>query len=204
MKKIELQILGISSGHSNASYTIILEEKGGERKLPVVIGAFEAQAIAIQIEKIVPPRPMTHDLFKSLATSFNIKAQEVIIHKLHEGVFYANIICRDSKNKVHEIDGRTSDAIALALRFNCPIYTYESIMQEAGVILSEPGEGEFKTQQSMGSQQQSKTGKKQVENLEELSLEKLKKKLDEAIKVENYIQAAKMRDEIKKREGEKK
>src|ERR1700744_5453659 len=126
MDKIELQILGISSGHTSTSYALILEEVNGQRKLPVIIGAFEAQAIAIEIEKIVPVRPMTHDLIKAFAESFHISIKEVLIHRLQEGVFYASIIC-SSGDDVHQIDARTSDAIALALRFKCPIYTYETI-----------------------------------------------------------------------------
>src|SRR5947209_13086170 len=130
MEKIQLQILGISSGHTSTSYTLILEEVNGARKLPVIIGAFEAQAIAIEIEKIIPVRPMTHDLFKAFAESFHVNIKEVLIHKLQEGVFYASIICSNGK-EVQQIDARTSDAIAIALRFKCPIYTYEPIMQEA-------------------------------------------------------------------------
>lgn len=201
MDKIELQILGISSGQSAQSYTLILEEKSGDRKLPVVIGAFEAQAIAIQIEKILPPRPMTHDLFKSLATSFNITVEEVVIHKLHDGVFYANVMCRNSEGNLFEIDARTSDAIAIALRFNCPIYTYQKIMDEAGIILSEPSEAE-QFQEKENVEGQSKPPSQQ--DLTSMNVDELKVKLDEAIEVENYILAAKIRDEIKKRESSKK
>src|SRR5439155_11183898 len=114
MDKIQLQILGISAGHTSTSYTLILEEMNGPRKLPIIIGAFEAQAIAIEIEKIVPVRPMTHDLIKSFAKNFGVTVQEVLIHRLHEGVFYASIVCSNG-NEVREIDARTSDAIALAL-----------------------------------------------------------------------------------------
>jgi bifunctional DNase/RNase len=134
MNKIQLKILGISAGNVASSYTLLLEEVNGERKLPVVIGVLEAQAIAIEIEKIEPLRPMTHDLFKSLANSFGLKLKEVLIHKLHEGIFYANLIVTNGENE-KSIDSRTSDAIALALRFNTPIFIYEEIMDEAGIEL---------------------------------------------------------------------
>lgn len=195
MKKKELQIMGISSGHTTTSYTLILEEKGGKRKLPVIIGAFEAQAIAIEIEKIVPVRPMTHDLFKSFATTCGAEITEVIIHKLHEGIFYASVIVqRDGEQ--HEIDARTSDAIAIGLRFNCPIYTYEEILQEAGIVLSDL---ETETIEQEEREKAGKTGGKD-EPLSEKTLEELNTMLEEAIEVENYIKAAKIRDEIKSRE----
>jgi len=134
MQKVQLKILGISSGNVASSYTLLLEEVNGERKLPVVIGVLEAQAIAIEIEKIEPLRPMTHDLFKMFSNSFGIRVKEVIIHKIHEGIFYANLIATDGTTS-QEIDSRTSDAIALALRFNCPIYTFESVIEEAGISM---------------------------------------------------------------------
>lgn len=208
MDKIELKILGISSGHSSASYTLILEEQEGDRKLPVVIGAFEAQAIAIQIEKIQPPRPMTHDLFRNMADAFSITVDEIVVHKLEEGVFYANISCKDNDGHTHDVDARTSDAIAIGLRFNCPIYTYESIMNEAGIYLSEseatsslqsetPGAGiEPEGEEEEGEEESTKNV-----SLSDLELDELKKRLDKAIESEDYIQAAQIRDEINKREG---
>lgn len=204
MDKIQLQILGISSGHTSTSYTLILEEKEGQRKLPIIIGAFEAQAIAIEIEKIVPVRPMTHDLFRFFAEAFDITVQEVVIHRLQDGVFYANIVCTNGVI-TEEIDARTSDAIALALRFKCPIYTYENILQEAGIILSElegtPSSEKKPTPVSKSEvTSSSKPKKKEKEDLSVLSKEELEKMLEEAIDVENYIFAAKIRDEIQKRE----
>ena len=196
MDKIQLQILGISSGHTSTSYTLILEELNGPRKLPVIIGAFEAQAIAIEIEKIIPVRPMTHDLIKAFAETFHITIKEVLIHKLQEGVFYASIMCTNG-NEVQQIDARTSDAIAIALRFKCPIYTYEPIMQEAGIILNEL-EGEAKPV----SEPEEGTKIKSRDDLTSYKSEELEKLLEEALEFENYILAAKIRDEIKKR-GEK-
>ncbi len=194
MNKIQLQILGISSGHTSTSYTLILEEKGGSRKLPIIIGAFEAQAIAIEIEKIKPARPMTHDLFRAFANAFDVKVIEVLIHKLEEGVFYSNIICHGD-GRTEEIDARTSDAIALALRFNCPIYTYEEIIEEAGIIL---GELETEKKATSGTQPQST---KRTSDLTGYSNAELQLMLDDAIEMENYIEAAKIRDEMAKREG---
>jgi bifunctional DNase/RNase len=197
MDKIQLQILGISSGHTSTSYTLILEEVNGSRKLPVIIGAFEAQAIAIEIEKIIPVRPMTHDLIKAIADSFHIQIKEVLIHKLQEGVFYASIVCLNGHDE-QLIDARTSDAIAIALRFKCPIYTYEPIMQEAGIILNDL-EGE--TRQTSEPQEISKP--KSKDDLTTFSNEELEKLLEEALEFENYIYAAKIRDEIQKRSEKK-
>jgi len=193
MNKIQLQILGISSGHTSTSYTLILEEKGGSRKLPIIIGAFEAQAIAIEIEKIKPARPMTHDLFRAFANAFDVKVVEVLIHKLEEGVFYSNIICHGN-GRTEEIDARTSDAIALALRFNCPIYTYEEIIEEAGIIL-----GELETEKKATSGTPSSS--KKATDLSGYSAAELQLMLDDAIEMENYIEAAKIRDEMAKREA---
>ena len=193
MDKIQLQILGISSGHTSTSYTLILEEMNGQRKLPVIIGAFEAQAIAIEIEKIVPVRPMTHDLIKAFADTFHITIKEVLIHKLQEGVFYASIIC-SGNGDVQHIDARTSDAIAIALRFKCPIYTYENIMLEAGIILNEL-EGEMRP---ISETEEEKKPRSKAD-LSSYKTEDLEKMLEEALELENYVQAAKIRDEIKKR-----
>ena len=195
MDKIKLHILGISSGHTSTSYTLILEEENGPRKLPIIIGAFEAQAIAIEIEKITPVRPMTHDLFRSLANSFSISVKEIMIHRLSEGVFYANIVCTDGVTE-KEIDARTSDAIALALRFKCPIYTYENIMQEAGIVLSEL-EGTAAEAQVAGATEATPIkAKRSKEDLTQYSKEELEKMLEEALDIENYILAAKIRDEL--------
>lgn len=142
MKKIRLEILGLSSSQSQAgSFALVLGEANGNRRLPIIIGMFEAQAIAIEIEKIIPNRPMTHDLFKSFANKFHFTIEEIIISDLKEGVFFAKIICSDGLKQT-EIDARPSDAIAIGLRFDCPIYTYENILAEAGIVLSDEPEEE--------------------------------------------------------------
>lgn len=201
MEKVELQILGITSGQTSTSYTLILEEKGGDRKLPIIIGAFEAQAIAIEIEKIVPVRPMTHDLFHDIASAFDIGLKEVVIHKLQDGVFYANIVCSNG-SITEEIDARTSDAIALALRFKCPIYTYEEIMLEASIkLLGDEGDSEDKASIEEKTELSSNVSKprKGKEDLATYSDEELNQLLEGAIDDENYVFAAKIRDELKKR-----
>jgi uncharacterized protein len=210
MQKIQMKILGISAGNVTSSYTLILEEVKGERKLPIVIGVLEAQAIAIQIEKIKPIRPMTHDLFKSFASSFKIRVKEVIIHKLHEGIFYALIIASNG-DVIKEIDSRSSDAIALALRFNAPVYTYEDILNEAGITLKsfhisdikegDENEDDALVKEDDSQEKESKTpSSMKIEDLEKLSVLKLKKMLDGAITSEDYIFAARIRDAIKKKE----
>jgi bifunctional DNase/RNase len=200
MDKIELQILGISSGHTSTSYTLIMEEKNGKRKLPIIIGTFEAQAIAIEIEKIIPVRPMTHDLFLKMAESFDLKVVEVFIHRLQDGVFYSNIIVNGNGQTI-EIDARTSDAIAIALRFKCPIFTYESIMKDAGMIINEgetnDGEGnDLGEEDNLDLITQSKSTKDELANY---TVEELEGMLEEAIELENYVAAAKIRDELNNR-----
>lgn len=198
MKKIQLEIIGLSfSQTQSGAYALVLGEMNGKRRLPIIIGGFEAQAIAIEIEKIIPSRPLTHDLFKSLAQGFNIDFKEVLIYNLVEGVFYARIICSNGENEI-EIDARTSDAIALAVRFNCPIYTFEFILAQAGVILEEGSvskenqdfdlEDELVISQSEGDF----TSKSEKE---------LNKMLQEALDDEDYEKASKIRDELKKRSG---
>ncbi len=203
MEKIQLKILGISSGNVASSYTLILEEVHGDRKLPIVIGVLEAQAIAIQLENIKPVRPMTHDLFKNFAETFNIRLKEVIIQKLHEGIFYSYLVATDG-DEVKYIDSRTSDAIALALRFNCPIYTYESILREAGITMEiekEKDSGQ-EIQDSMQVEEETEEKQKHTgeKELEDYSISELKKMLDKAIAEEDYILAAKIRDAIKLKE----
>ena len=142
MEKIKLEILGLSSSQSQSgSFALVLGEVEGDRRLPIIIGMFEAQAIAIEIEKIIPNRPMTHDLFKSFAYSFNFTVKEIIISDLKEGVFFAKIVCSDGVKNV-EVDARPSDAIAIGLRFSVPIYTYENILSEAGIVLTDESEEE--------------------------------------------------------------
>jgi bifunctional DNase/RNase len=195
MSRIKLNIVGLSSGQSNGSYTLILGEANGKRKLPIVIGSFEAQAIAIEIEKIVPFRPMTHDLFVTFCQTYNIQVQEVEIYNLIDGVFHAKLIC-EMEGEIREIDARTSDSIALAVRFKCPVYTYEDIMSEVGVIFNDDGEeipGEDIPVQA--EPQQKRAGS----DFSKFTIEELEAKLTEALAVEDYDKAARIRDEITKR-----
>ena len=142
MKKIKLEIQGLAySQTQSGAYTLILGEEKGKRRVPIVIGAFEAQAIAIELESMTPTRPLTHDLFKNLAHSFEIQVEEVLIYNLLEGIFYAKLICNNGEKK-EEIDARTSDAIALAVRFNCPIFTYEFILAQSGIVQDDATLGE--------------------------------------------------------------
>lgn len=197
MEKIRLEIIGMSYSQSQSgAYALILGERDGKRKLPIIIGGFEAQAIAIELEKIKTPRPLTHDLFKSFSEAFNIRISEIIINKFHEGVFYAILICTDGETEI-EIDSRTSDAIALALRFNCPIYTYESIMVAAGIIMEE---GEANKPYEEGDQ----PPRKEVTEYTGSSLAELQEMLHNAVENEDYEKASRIRDEIKKRSKGKK
>jgi bifunctional DNase/RNase len=189
MARIRLNIVGLSSGQSNGSYTLILGEEKGKRKLPIIIGSFEAQAIAIEIEKIVPFRPMTHDLFVSFCKSFNITIVEIEIYNLIDGVFHAKLVCEKDGENI-EIDARTSDSIALAVRFKCPIYTFEDIMETAGVVFNEDVEEELEAE---------KAPKPAGVDYTAQTLEKLNTLLEEALKNEDYIKAALIRDEIQKR-----
>ncbi len=203
MERIQLYIKGLSySQTQTGAYALVLGEEKGDRRLPIIIGGFEAQSIAIALEKEVnPPRPLTHDLFKNFSDSFNINLKEVVIHKLQDGVFFSILVCEDSSGKEQVLDARTSDAVALAIRFKCPIYTYKEILDKAGIILKE-SQGEKKT----GSTTKAKTAKTktalpQKEDLSSQSLENLHKLMDKAVKDENYELAARIRDEIDKRES---
>jgi bifunctional DNase/RNase len=206
MSLVKLTIKGISySQTQSGAYALILNEVDGERKLPIVIGAFEAQSIAIALEKeIRPPRPLTHDLFKNFADRFDIVVKQVIIHKLVDGVFYSSIICE--RDKIEEIiDARTSDAIALALRFNAPIFTYKNILDKAGIYLKPAPEGEkgdhpedvLSDPEAFGIEESNKAG----ETYTKLSLSELHELLQGAVQDEDYEKAAKIRDEISKRES---
>jgi bifunctional DNase/RNase len=201
LKKIKLEILGLSSSQSQTgSFALVLGEAEGNRRLPIIIGMFEAQAIAIEIEKISPNRPMTHDLFKSFANSFHFLVEEIIISDLKEGVFFARIVCSDGLNKT-EIDARPSDAIAIGLRFDCPIYTYESILAEAGIVLTDQEEEEerIETKPEPKSKAKKESAKKSGDDFKNYSVEKLNELLKEAIDKEDYERAAKIRDELSKR-----
>lgn len=198
MQKIQLEIVGLTSGQAHGSYTLILGEVDGERKLPIIIGSFEAQAIAIEIEKIVPFRPMTHDLFVSFSKTFGIIVDEVIIYNLIEGVFYSKIICRMDGEK-HEIDARTSDAMALAVRFNCPVHTFEHIMQSAGITLQTEDEDEPGRAAPPPREEPILKKAPQQTDLSKHTLTELESMLEEAEQVEDYERAARIRDEIRKR-----
>jgi bifunctional DNase/RNase len=193
MSKVRLNIVGLSSGQSNGSYTLILGEERGRRKLPIIIGSFEAQAIAIEIEKIVPFRPMTHDLFMNFARTFGVNITEVEIYNLVDGVFHAKLIC-EVDGDIREIDARTSDSIALAVRFKCPIYTHEHIMAEAAMIFTE----DMTEDDMMETDEVFKTEIKGSE-ITKMSTEELEQKLNEALQIEDYQRAAMLRDELNKR-----
>jgi bifunctional DNase/RNase len=201
-KKIKLEILGLSSSQSQTgSFALVLGETEGNRRLPIIIGMFEAQAIAIEIEKIIPNRPMTHDLFKSFANSFHFHVDEIIISDLKEGVFFAKIICTDGLKK-SEVDARPSDAIAIGLRFDSPIYTYESILAEAGIVLTDQEEEEEKAEtkpEPKAKVKKETSSKKSLDDYKNYTIEKLNELLKDAIDKEDYERAAKIRDELSKR-----
>lgn len=200
MKKIKLEILGLSSSQSQTgSFALVLGETEGNRRLPIIIGMFEAQAIAIEIEKIIPNRPMTHDLFKSFSNSFHFHVDEIIISDLKEGVFFAKIVCTDGLKKT-DIDARPSDAIAIGLRFDSPIYTYENILAEAGIVLTDEEEEEkAETKPEVKPKAKKENIKKSGEDYKNFSIEKLNDLLKDAIDKEDYEKAAKIRDELSKR-----
>lgn len=208
MSLVRLNIRGISySQTQNGAYALILSELDGDRKLPIVIGAFEAQSIAIALEKeIKPPRPLTHDLFKNFADRFDIVVKQVIIHKLVDGVFYSSIICeRDAIEEI--VDARTSDAIALALRFSAPIFTYKNILDQAGIYLKKQQEDEFADENDFNAleiedpEMESTELVSSKQNYESLDTSELYKMLDKAVAEEDYEKAAKVRDEISRRES---
>ncbi|TDB64471.1 bifunctional nuclease family protein [Arundinibacter roseus] len=198
MKKIMLEILGLSPSQSQTgSFALVLGEELGNRRLPIIIGVFEAQAIAVQIENIVPNRPMTHDLFKSFADGFNYTLKEIVISDLREGIFYAKIVCGDNLREV-EIDSRPSDAIAIGLRFDVPIYTYETILSEAGIVSNSLTDDEDESDESLIHETIRPKGSF-TEQLRDMHNEELLKMLDEALAREEYEKAAQIRDELGKR-----
>lgn len=209
MKKVQLSIIGLTYSQSqNNAYALLLGEEKGRRRLPIVIGAFEAQSIAIALEKeLSPPRPLTHDLFTSLALSFNIYLKKVMIHKLDEGIFYSYLVC-EMDGVIKKIDSRTSDAVALALRFNCPIYTYEEILEKSGIILEEEVKNtpkiEEKTKENeVGEEQIIDASKENETNFTRLSDSILNEKLNIALDKEDYELAALIRDELNRRNPHK-
>lgn len=197
MKKIKLEILGLSSSQSQTgSFALVLGETEGNRRLPIIIGMFEAQAIAIEIEKIIPNRPMTHDLFKSFANNFHFTVEEIVISDLKEGVFFAKIVCSDGLKR-SEVDARPSDAIAIGLRFDSPIFTYENILAEAGIVLTDESEEEPVEPKSRSRVK--KEVPKKGEDMKNYSVDRLNELLKDAIDKEDYERAAKIRDELSKR-----
>jgi uncharacterized protein len=195
MKKIELDIVALSHSVTQShNYAVVLGEHDGARRLPIVIGGFEAQAIAVAMERMTPNRPLTHDLFKNALDIFNIGLKEVLINNLLDGIFYARLIC-EKNGEIIEIDSRTSDALAMAVRFNCPIFTYESILEAAGVVLEDSEEPSV-------VQRKSAPRKSKATPLSSFSVEDLSKMLEESLGKEDYEQAARIRDEIKRRTGD--
>jgi len=197
MQKIKLEIVGITySQTQSGSYVLTLAEVAGKRKLPIVIGGFEAQAIAVELEKMVPNRPLTHDLIKSFCISYGVIVTEVIIYKFLEGVFYAKIIC-EKDGQTTEIDSRTSDAIAIGVRFSCPIYSVEKVLEE----VSNTNSSEELDDQDDDHEEQLELEESGEDNLtfHEYSIEELKKQLKDAIDIEDYELASRLRDEINER-----
>jgi len=192
MKKIELDIVALSHSVTQShNYAVVLGEQDGTRRLPIVIGGFEAQAIAVAMERMTPNRPLTHDLFKNAMEIFNAELKEVVINNLLDGIFYARLICLKDGEMV-EIDSRTSDALAMAVRFNCPIYTYEFILDAAGVVLED-------TDNPQEANAPRRKKKVKAESLATMSVDDLTKQLDSVLAEEDYEKAAKIRDEINRR-----
>lgn len=200
MEKVKLEIIGLSySQTQSGAYALVLSEVNGPRRLPIIIGGFEAQAIAIELENMVPTRPLTHDLFKNFALAFDISILEVIIYNLEEGIFHSKLIC-SREGKEIELDARTSDAIALAVRFKCDVYTYESILSSAGVRLDQEENADAEVSQEIDEEEtQKKVGKKGKNKLSNLSITELETRLERAVEEENYELASKLRDELAKR-----
>ncbi|PTN10377.1 bifunctional nuclease family protein [Mangrovibacterium marinum] len=193
MHKVRLNILGLSvSQTQSGAYALVLAEEEGDRRIPIIIGPVEAQAIAIQLEGLKPPRPLTHDLFKNVAIAFDIHVSEVVIYKLEEGIFFSELVCETGAQQIR-VDSRTSDAVALALRFKCPIYTTEEILRKAGIILDpeSPSDVEFTRQQTNENKPES-----EFERYNETELNEM---LDQSINNEDYERASRIRDELNRR-----
>jgi len=199
MKKIELEIVALSHSITQThSYAVVLGEVNGLRRLPIVIGGFEAQAIAVALEKMQPSRPLTHDLMKNFMSAFNIDLHEIIISDLQEGIFYSKLVC-SSDNDTIEIDSRTSDALALAVRFGCPVFTYEHILESAGILMEDPGTTGKKKKTPTVTSEEERGGK---DDLKTMNLEDLNTLLNEVLEQEDYIRAIAIRDEINARKKE--
>ena len=200
MRKLQVDILGLStSPHTNGAYALILYEVEGKRKLPIIIGGFEAQAIALKLENIKPPRPFTHDLFKNISDAFGLRVNEIYIDELHNETFYAKVIC-ELNGETHEIDARPSDAIAIAVRFNAPVFVSEEIMDEAG-IKEEQKEDEGDDVPGEPEEEPEPEESVAMQNSPESKLEELQARLDDAVKREDYEEAARVRDEISRLKG---
>jgi len=198
MQKVKLNILGLSVSQSQSgAYALVLAEENGDRRIPIIIGPIEAQSIAIQLEGLKPPRPLTHDLFKQMATAFSIELTEIIIYKLEEGIFYSELVCMRNEKQI-VIDSRTSDAVALSLRFNCPIYTTEEIIARAGIVI------EFENEQGQEEWHQSVSDKPQrgKHEYEKYTSAELNQMLNNAVNAEDYEKASAIRDEINRRKKE--
>ena len=192
MKKIELEIVALSHSITQThSYAVVLGEVNGLRRLPIVIGGFEAQAIAVALERMQPSRPLTHDLMKNFMMAFNIDLHEIIINDLQEGIFYSKLVCSSDKDTI-EIDSRTSDAVALAVRFGCPIYTYDNILDSAGILMDE----DEKKKKVVVTHNDDKS-----DDLKKMTIPELESMLNEVLEHEDYIKAASIRDEINRRKG---
>jgi len=197
MKRVKLKVMGISySQTQSGAYALILIEESGDRRIPIIIGGFEAQAIVIKLENLDPPRPLTHDLFKKFADEFNISIIEVMVYKLEEGVFFSKLVCNDGK-KEYSIDARTSDAVAIALRFECPIFITEEILEQAGITIN-PSDSEITSVTDTDTVFETDSSK-----YTSYSDEELYKMIDEAVNTEDYERAAAVRDEIEKRKKSK-
>lgn len=195
MEKIELDIIALHhSVGQNPNYAMVLGEINGNRRLPIVIGAFEAQAIVVAMENMTPSRPMTHDLFKATLEAFEIELKEIVINNLLEGTFYSRLICQCG-DQTFEIDSRTSDAVALAVRFDCPIYVHEFILEEAGIVYSSEDEDQSDTTEE-GAMEEHRPRKSSIE---QMSIEQLNDLLEKALSTEDYEKAAQIRDEMKRR-----
>jgi bifunctional DNase/RNase len=194
MKKIELEIVALSHSITQThSYAVVLGEVNGLRRLPIVIGGFEAQAIAVALEKMHPSRPLTHDLMKNFMNAFNIDLQEIVICDLQEGIFYSKLVCVSEHDTV-EIDSRTSDALALAVRFGCPIYTYDNILESAGILMEDPTGKKKQPREAVAAESSAGT-----DDLKALTLDELNTLLNEVLEAEDYIRAIAIRDEINTR-----
>jgi bifunctional DNase/RNase len=193
MKKIELEIVALSHSITQThSYAVVLGEVNGLRRLPIVIGGFEAQAIAVALERMQPSRPLTHDLLKNFMNAFNVDLQEIVISDLQEGIFYSKLVCINEHDTI-EIDSRTSDALALAVRFGCPVYTYDHILESAGILMEDSGATKKNSTVSTTAEPGSR------DDLSGLSIEELNTLLNEVLEQEDYIRAISIRDELNKR-----